>query len=319
MSRNEGWEAEDRPLSALSPAGCRLLDVRRTDLHSRFYDMFLYDLASELLDDIRRLPVDANTFALSRDARRYGYSGWVYWLIYLKGYTQYRTCGAVAESNAYYMYVVSNEASAADPTLSASVSPSSLAHRISRRFTDCDEFSEPASGSRFAEEVVRPITVFTRVRRAEDDLLGIYPEGSTDPIWARLVDGHHRLFAARLFGIKRIRFTVLVEAESVPEVPGHIEHISRVGERLQISGWLEVMGFAAQAIEVRSAGRAVCRAPLSSDRLIVSADAAFASRRRYAFSVEANLPGANAFDLLEIVLLSDWLPVGRLVVRPEHL
>lgn len=281
--------------------------------------MFLYDLASELLDDIGRLPVDYDAFALSRDARRFGYSGWVYWLIYLKGYTQYRTSGVVEESNAYYRYLASNEGLGGDPTLSAANSPSALSNRISRRFADCDELSEPTSGSQFAEQNVHPVTVFTRPRRAEDDLLSVYPDASIEPIWARLVDGHHRLFAARLFGVRRMRFTVLVEAESVPLVTGHIEQITLVGGRLRISGWVELMGFAAQAVEVRSGGRAVGRAPLSSDRQIPLTDAALAPTGRYFFSIEADIMGGGTeLDSLEIMILSDWLPVGRLVVRPEH-
>ena len=285
-----------------------LLDVRRTDLHSRFFHVFQYEWASELLQDVERIQFDYDAFSKSIDARLFGYGGWLYWLMYLKGYNQYRADSVVTDHNVYYQYLTLRDAALdADPTLRGLSNPEAAIERIRRRYADCDQLGAAATAARFAEEELDPITVFVRVPPAEEDALTIYSFGAFEAMRARLIDGHHRLFAARLFGIQRVRFRVLAEPTSVPEVAGHIDHVSFDGHKLQIRGWATPLSVDVQGVEVRSHGRTICRAPLTLD---VNENAA-EEEQRFAFVIDTDV-SASDLGPLDIMLLSDWLPVGRM-------
>lgn len=292
----------------------RLLDVRRTDLHTRFFQTYQYPVASELLYDIEHLQLDQDAFAASVDARRYGYSGWLYWLMYLKGYTQYKATGVIDGDNVYYKYLTLRYAvQGADPTMrSLSTSPTAI-ERILRRFLDCDQLSEPGNATRYAQEQLAAVTAFVRSPRADEDTLGLYEINSSEPIWARLVDGHHRLFAARLFGVKFLRFETLVEPTSVPEVSGEVEHIDLKGSRLRMTGWISSPFRDVHCVEVRSNSRTICRAPLT-----LATEASLSTPEenghRFTFVLDDHVSTlGDGQDALDVMVLRNWLPVGKLI------
>jgi len=304
--------ARTSAVEAVEQDALQLLDVRRTDLHSRFFNIYQYALASELLHDLQRLQLDYDSFSESREARSEGYSGWLYWLLYLKGYSQYRLNSHVDDENVYYRYLTRQYAlQGDDPTLRALSTPSLAVERILRRFADCDHLSEPSTSARFAEQELVPVKVLVRNPPADEDTLRIYRVGSEEPIQARLLDGHHRLFAARLFGVKRIRFVALYESGTVSMVPGNVDHISLEGSRLRMSGWTAPPSANVHCLEVRVRGRTLCRVPLTADGETRTRESA----RRFSFAVDADIPIlADDLGALDLMVLEDWLPVGRVSV-----
>jgi hypothetical protein len=284
----------------------RMLDVRRTDLHSRFFHVFQYRFASELLDDLGRLPLDHLSFAQSLDARRSYYGGWHYWLLYLKGYTQYQANGTVDADNVYLQHLTLGlTAPGVDPTLRPTPA-SAITEMILRRFADCDRLSRPASARQFAANELTPVKVFVRTPPATEDTLTLYSVDSPEPLRARLVDGHHRLFAARLFGVERVRYRILAEPETVPEVPGEVTYVDLGGQRGRVEGWLAPPTAAVQMVELRSEGRTVGRAGLTPLAPAPLGD----EPGVHAFSVDIDTSTLGSAWSLQVMVLSDWLPVG---------
>ena len=291
------------------------IDVRRTDVHHRFFHVFQYATADELLTDLERLPLDYHAFSRSSDARWFGYSGWLYWLLYLKGYTQYRSVGGIDDQNVYLQYLTLGYAAQdADPNMRLLSSSSVAIERIQRRFADCDEFGSPATSIGFAEEVLEPITLFVRDPPAEEDTLAIHMKNSANVISARLIDGHHRLFGARLFGVERLGFRMMMEDPAVPEVPSHIEQLSIDDGRLMIRGWTALQISDVQCIEVRAENRTLCRAPIAAKTELDSPIVA-AGEYIFAFHVDAHVTSSLlGIDILDVMILVDWMPVAKVCI-----
>jgi hypothetical protein len=291
----------------------RFLDVQRTDHHRRFFQTFRYTSSSELLYDIEHVSLDQDAFASSADARTYGYGGWLYWIMYLKGYTQYKARGAIDDENIYYKYLTLRYSiQDADPTMRSMSAPAIAVERISRRFSDCDQLSDPDNATRYVDERLEAVTAFVRSPPADEDELGLYEIGSSQLIRARLMDGHHRLFAARLFGVKRLRFDVRVEPTSVPELAGELEHSSYDGDRLQIRGWVRSQSRYVHCVEVRSENRTICRAAVAPAVDVPSPDQA-ETEHQFVFNVDAEAVAlAGTACPLDIMVLENWLPVGKL-------
>ncbi|MGY1643918.1 hypothetical protein ACI782_22650 [Geodermatophilus sp. SYSU D00703] len=289
-----------------------MLDVRRTDLHSRFFHVFQYRFASELLEDLEQLQLDHFSFGRSLDAQRSHYGGWHYWLLYLKGYTQYQALGTVDADNVYLRHLARGlTAQSVDPTLRSSSAPA-VTEMILRRFRDCDRLSRPATARQFAANELAPVTAFVRTPPSVEDMLTLYSVDSPEPTRARLVDGHHRLFAARLFGVKRLRFRVVMEPATVPAVPGETRVLELADNKLRIHGWLSPRSAAVQVVELRCDGRTIGRAPVE---VLASAGLDSEGPRHYEFSIDVDNPIVDGITSVDVMALSDWLPVGRLPVR----
>ncbi len=292
-----------------------MLDVRRTDLHSRFFHVFQYGFASELLDDLERLPLDHLSFARSLDARRSHYGGWHYWLLYLKGYTQYRAEDTVDADNVYLRHLTLGLTSkGVDPTLRSTPAPA-ITEMILRRFGDCDRLSRPATARQFAMHELAPVKAFVRTPPSAEDTLLLYSVDSPEPTRARLVDGHHRLFAARLFGVEWLRFRVVTEPETVPEVSGQTRLLELADDKLRIHGWLAPPAVSVQVVELRCDGRTIGRAPVEA---LAHAEIVSEEPRHYTFSIDVDKPLVDGVTTLDVMALSDWLPVGLLPVRLER-
>ncbi len=301
------------PTDQLADQGTpQLLDIHRTKLHSRFFNVYQYGLASDLLKDLERLQLNYDAFSRSGDARSAGYAGWLYWLLYLKGYTQYKPSSRIDDDNVYFLYLTRQYAlQDADPTMRTMSAPSRAVERILRRFGDCDRLSEPSTATRFAEQELTPVKIFVRNPPGATDTLKIYRVGWEEPIRARLIDGHHRLFAARLFGVKHVRCLILCEREVIPVIPGTIDHFSLEGSRLMISGWVMPPSANVHCLEIRVQGEVLCRTRLTADN-----QRANESARRFSFAVDAEVSiSSDDSETLDLMVLEDWLPVGRVGVR----
>jgi hypothetical protein len=285
-----------------------MLDVRRTDLHSRFFHVFQYEFAGELLDDLERLPIDHSTFGRSLDSRQLHYGGWHYWLLYLKGYTQYRRSGAIDNTNVYLQHLTLGPAAQRADRALHSAQPEAVVEMILRRFADCDRLGSPTIAPQFAKNELTPVKAFVRNPPSAEDTLILYRIQSSEPTRARLVDGHHRLFAARLFGVEQVRFQVVAEPDEVPEMPGRVACVD-LGQIMRMQGWLELATADAQLVEVRSGGRTVGRAPLTTLAPRPDAD-----RSRVGFSLDIDVSTLDDPGALQVMVLSDWLPVGTVHV-----
>ena len=84
-------------------AGVRQIDVNRTFLDLPFFTIFDAAFASsdDLLRAVDQMELDLETLEASLDLQRV-YAGWLYWLIYVKGYCQYARSGEIGPGNIYY-------------------------------------------------------------------------------------------------------------------------------------------------------------------------------------------------------------------------
>jgi hypothetical protein len=146
-----------------------------------------------------------------------------------------------------------------------------------------------------------------------DQALDVALVGHDEPLVARSVDGWHRLFAARLFGLRQLPCEVV--RETYPLVDGAVERVHHDGETLEVSGWALNPRRPAGWFELRAAGRTLCRQALT-DRPDVAAGfpgVAHAARSGFAARCTARLTAAE-LTMLEVLPMEDWLPVGRLLV-----
>jgi hypothetical protein len=133
------------------------------------------------------------------------YSGWVYWLLFLRGFLEYIEAGRLEEGNIYLEYMLQYYAPRRhDPGVVESFRRREIAsERIRARFEMLSRFAIAAEeGSRVFDDV-EPVGVIVRHPMPEYPLRVFTVDGS-DSIGAALVDGWHRLFGAHLFGIESI-------------------------------------------------------------------------------------------------------------------
>jgi hypothetical protein len=190
----------------------RHIDVKRTCLQERFFSNFLFDSAEDLLAAVAGMEIDVNSMMRNRDLYGLGYSGWVYWLLYVKGYLQYGETGVISEDNTYYEYLMKYYFPLAyDPGLSwLAADPLAANDRVARRFRDLDLFRNHAARNPSELGKVAPVRVFVSDPPSPETYkLPIYESGSDTPLMADLVDGWHRLFSAKLFGIEMLPYEVV--------------------------------------------------------------------------------------------------------------
>lgn len=195
----------------------RYIDVSRTCLQQRFFSRFEFNSTEELLSKVAGMQINLDTIAGSDDLRRGVYSGWAYWLLYLKGYLQYTECGTICSDNIYVDYLTRYYGPRAhdpglqqyhDPGLHQVLAdPQSRIERVAWRFRDTESFRKHASRDMSWLDGVAPVRVVVSDPPPQHPLL-VYEIGSNIPLKASLVDGWHRLFSARLFGIPKLRHKV---------------------------------------------------------------------------------------------------------------
>jgi SAM-dependent methyltransferase len=221
------------------------LDVRRVRVHDRFFSVFSFDSGEELLQAVDALEIDLDRIAEARDLRRDVLSGSLYWLLFLKGYLQFEAAGRVEDSNIYFRYLVQRfDAKAHDPGIADLLADSEQARlRIERRFLDVRLFRRLIVGDLSELHRVAPVELALCPPGGERAAT-VFKIDSDRPVVGEL-DGYHRVFTARLFGVpwlpcrfvgdeseqaavgdaidRLVRFTIPFDAHVValPE-PGHI-------------------------------------------------------------------------------------------------
>jgi hypothetical protein len=189
------------------------VDPQRTCLQARFFSTFSFDSTEELLAAISGMSVDVAAVAQSRDSRLLVYSGWVYWFLFLKGYLDAKQHGSLRDDNTYLDYVLRFYGPREhDPGLAFEMSSPELAReRVEQRFALIAGAAEAAERNG-GDWQIDPIIVYVN-GRPEDPPLAVFLVGSDEPVIGRLVDGWHRLFVARLFGVASLPGRTLVQSE----------------------------------------------------------------------------------------------------------
>ena len=133
------------PRPRASVAATRQLDVQRTSLQKTFFETFSFDTPADLVSTVDAMQLDVETISRSRDARELVYSGWVYWLLFLKGYLDYTKTGEQAAGNIFYDYLTRYYGATSGRTGDRGVrqlldSPGEATEMVSRRFEDMERF-----------------------------------------------------------------------------------------------------------------------------------------------------------------------------------
>ena len=194
-----------------------IVDAKRTCLQERFFAHFAFATVQELSRAVAEMQIGLDSIVRSEDASSYVYSGWVYWFLFLKGYQQAETTGSIGDENIYLNYLTQYYAPRGhDPGLALELSDIDRARdRIKRRFDVMDMLR--TRGDRDAMDEIEPIIVTVSPRGPDHPLL-VYPVDSPHALGGRLVDGWHRLFAARLAGTPALRGRAIFEDQLLEEV-----------------------------------------------------------------------------------------------------
>ena len=191
-------EDPEDPTASASSAVRRHVDVARTVLQEKFFTTFNFESPDELCAAVGGMDVDVAALARSHDSRVEGYDGWVLWFVYLKGYLEYAQGGEVGPGNSYFDYLTDYHSQVGDPTVEQQVGWDATREYVERQFKTMDRMREAASNPAVADEI-EPLLAITSERTV--GRLMIYEPGVTHPVAVTRLDGWHRLFAARVFGV----------------------------------------------------------------------------------------------------------------------
>jgi hypothetical protein len=194
------------------------IDATRTQLHEHFFTVFAFDSRDELFAAVGDMEVGLDSLARSHDSRASVYSGWVYWFLFLKGYLRFAETGELDDDNIYLDYLIRYYGPRNhDPGIAFELCQPDLARERARwRFASMQDAARAAEDSTtWATEAVLVLVT----DRAPEYPLHVYRLGSETPLTATLVDGWHRLFAARLWNIPSLpgRFVREDEFEAEPD------------------------------------------------------------------------------------------------------
>jgi hypothetical protein len=289
------------------------IDVQRTCLQQRFFEHLRFDTSAELLAALAGIEVDLDTLAQSHDLRYYLYSGWGYWLLYAKGYLQYLESGTIGRGNIYYDYLTNYYVQREhDPGLCKELRiPFRTIERVAQRYRDLDFFR--TQGARGDGEIYKlePIRLIVGEPPPQAEALLVYTIGDETPLVPRLIDGWHRLFAAKLYGRTSLRAELVSQERQLRHIRGAIEQFNFDGHKLKIHGWCLDPQRVIESIEVRVEGKTVAQVGISFRPDVRQAFDMISHSIRSGFCVDQaiELP----FDrpiCFQILPLSDWLPVG---------
>ena len=283
------------------------IDVPGTglSLQERFFAAFAFDSADELFAAVRATHVDVETMAGNADMRR-GYRGWLYWFIYLKGYLEYLDRGGVEESNAFCRYFTERHLPQVDEP---GVNAGDAVEITLRRYRDLDRMRLVSRLPDAELEELAPVRI-TVSDPPPAHPLGVHLMDGEPPLQAVNIDGWHRLFAAKLYGIHSL--PGLVVRERYPEVEGRIERLSVAEGILRLDGWCLTPELPWAFLELRAAGRAVGRVVASQRPDIARAYSDVPHASASGFSFTSQIPSAKGAITVDLLPMRDWLPIGRM-------
>ena len=194
------------------------IDTQRTCLQRVFFSHFAFDSSEDLVAAVGEMRVGVDTIALSRDLRQQLYSGWIYWFLFLRGFLDFREVGDVEDDNVYLQYMVKYYAPRGqDPgVVETFLDPKRAKLRTLVRFEWMTTFADAAASGRLNVTDINPTLVVVRDPIPEYPLR-VFAVGAADSLGGSLVDGWHRLFGARLFGLASIPGLVIREEASAAQ------------------------------------------------------------------------------------------------------
>lgn len=261
--------------------------------------------------------IDLDALMREPDLRLHVYSGVSYWLLFLKGYLQHHESGTIAGGNIYYDYLMGHYApDLKDPGLVREfATPQSAVERVIRRFQDLDLFR---AGGPEIGRTVAPVRIIVSEPPPPHPLL-VYEMGSEIPLCARLVDGWHRLFAAKLCGVPSLPCEIEDEANRLDPMSAGIEEFVFDGRRLSIRGWCSVANRNIQLIEVRVNGRTIARTNLTERADVKNPFPGIAHAKCHGFVIdsECNLPVDRPI-IFRVLALENWLLAGATEISWPH-
>ncbi len=286
------------------------VDVARTALQRRFFDTFSFDTPAELLRAIDGLELDVEALARSRDVRERLADGWIYWLLFTKGWLQYRSTGAIGEGNVYFDYLFRHYlAHGHNPAMRVDLEqPESAAERVRRRYADLDLLVLRAAGENVE---VAPILV-TVSDPPSPHPYPFFAVGEDVPIVVRAIDGWHRLCSARLAGIPALECAIVLERLDADSLTSAIDTFAVDGRTVSISGWWLDPARPIYNYELRVAGLTVGSGTPTRRPDIAEAFPEVVHAGWSGFSLAAEIPGDAGPGDIVLVGLQDIVPVGAL-------
>ena len=275
-----------------------------------FFSIFDPTLSSsdDLIRAVEQMELDLETLEAALDLHQC-YAGWLYWLLYLKGYCQYAASDEIGPGNIYYDYLLRHPD--IDPGIAHQLRDAATAQMyVARQYRDMDRCRH-ADGN---VPTVDPLLVLSGPGRPEDQDW-VFEMGRQEPIFVRRIDGWHRLFAAKLFGITRLPCEFVQEEDVVRPMYGEIEDVNARDSTVEVKGWCIDRGAHIDGVELRAEGMAQTSLRIWSEE----AARAFPGVPPEAISefvLESKRDGPpGSSRLLELVALRDLLPVGHMSVR----
>ena len=187
-----------------------VIDTQRTCLQERFFAHFGFDTMSELIDAVSEMRVGLDSIARSQDIRHELYSGWIFWFLYLRGFLEFRETDSLDEDNVYLQYMLRYYGPRRhDPGLAyLADDPVATRERVLARFRDCRAFAIAQEEGNYELHDMPPVIV-TVTKAAPLYPLQIFPMDAAESVSGSMVDGWHRLFGARVFGVSSLRGQVV--------------------------------------------------------------------------------------------------------------
>jgi hypothetical protein len=232
-------------------------------------------------------------------------SGWSYWLLYVKGYLQYREGGHVGDANVYLKYMTSHYLEGShDAGLAAQFDDSDAADRLAYRFREFDSMLRGAPPS--------PITVVVREMPPANAKI-LYEVDSGAPVVASLIDGYHRLFVARLIGLAELAAEVIVGSVTGVTVDARITEFALSDDRVLVAG--TIVDVRVDAVELHCGDTILARTGVTHRP---SDDAIAGGPVGGEFRIRAAMP-SRLDEALELTLLamSGWGVVGQISLPVE--
>jgi SAM-dependent methyltransferase len=287
------------------------VDPQRTRLQDTFFSVFDFDTTEELIETVESMRVDVDLLSRSKDCRVAGYNGWVYWFLFLKGYCEYRRTGKIEPGNVYYDYIVQHHKK--DPGVAQEIlEPEAAAQYLRRQFHDMDLCREAGAEGDVSAQIA-PVRILLAQGNPKN-APRIFEPDSDNQLVARGLDGWHRLFAAKIFGVNRMRSAV-IEQRDTPRIYGAVEDLEQGDGHLSIRGWCFDPHQVIHSIEVRDQDQNSISVGGIHHRLDVRADFPQLPLSRYSgFEVDCEYaPNARAeVTSFELTALSDWVPIGEM-------
>ena len=297
-------------------ADTKQLDVARTALQATFFETFAFDTPEELVAAVDAMQLDLETISRSHDARKLVYSGWVYWLLFLKGYLDYARTGEGGPGNIFFDYLTRHygETSdyAGDPGVRFFLEDEEEATEVvRRRFEDMDRFRRDPEGT---AAQIAPLRVYL-AEHDDGTTHRVFEVGRPAPMLARGIDGWHRLFAARVFGASAMAVDIVRPSTETP-LRGAIDELEFEGERLRVRGWCASPDGPVEAVEVRVRGAG--ELGIATMEFRPDIDQAFPHLPHAAssgFEFEGYVARRSDRELrVEVIGLRDWEPLGAINV-----